>query len=1162
MKKISIQIFRTFLLVLTVLLLVSCKPEDPTVPTETPTTFTVTFNADNGTTPVTVEVEEGNTVQRPQDPTKEGYTFNDWFLGDDAYVFSTPVTANITLVAKYTEVVVETEYTVSFNSVGGTAVSSQIVDAGDQAIEPTQPEKAAFSFNGWLLNGVAYDFSAPVNSNIELYAKYSFLGIPDSPLYQGRVYNSDFDQLINAFTANTIDSEIVLNASIDSDQPYISVGYSGTIGNNPDGALWKQAGSANAATSAFQYLVIRLRGFAGASVEDLAIGFRLDDNREVLVIPFTDTFDPDLENNVRELDENWHNYVISITDTLDGKEFIGKTGHANVPASGEIVGFHLMNISGDGSGILELKDAYYSKVPNPIFPYEGSDYNQNKDYWSGTVGVQVGTYVTIQPDGHYGEFIDTDVNPDNTHLVLRLRQASPGLLDINDLSVAPIFENGTVGEATSFADIDGLPTALGSGWLNVTIPYEDIYDGSDIIAGYKLINEGATDVAISLAFLSYLGVYEAVEYPVLNLEQPLIYDNFSRPTIGTTSVWSGDNEVALNNGFTYLISYSGLFASSIGDGAITFDSTGGDFVSYTVTSVSKANMNEYRYLVFKYKLNDTGTLDNLRLQQIDSNDANGPTVYANQWQAGLGLPSIPEDMGSYPYVDGDWTYLIVDLTLTEGYTTDFSGFNLYYTGSSISFDAIFFANPISQLDTTSEFMWATFEGLELGTAQGKVSDQQYWANVYDSPTTIVADGDDNQALQLDGTGYAQYHTAAMGTGRYLAFDLKVTTPGTIVSFRVGPTGAPLWAKDGELILENGTPMVVNLDGQWHRYVIDWVASGLDLTDTIGFHASDGEIYLLDNIAWFNALPHYDGELLWGTWDGLAEGDANGQHGPSQYWASNYGTPSSFVEVEGNMMLKLDGSAGYVQYHTGVMGVPQFISFDIKVEAAGSFGLNVGGTHKWNDELIGLDGNPIVLPSVGSTARIVVDVALSGLPFADEFGIQANDGAILYIDNLAFQWLDDDHGMYPLLEEDFETTPVNDGSKYWWGEWALVTDGAIELVTDGYATLRFGSPLIAGSKFITFDVKLDAGNNADEFRLELGDGNIVYWDTLVTDGVVSDVSADFVTVTIDLSAYVTNLGGLQVIGFHMNEGGVIIDNLVLSQDVYGYQLSLFNDSPVE
>ncbi|MDR4969488.1 MAG: hypothetical protein RG740_07700, partial [Acholeplasmataceae bacterium] len=66
----------------------------------------------------------------------------------------------------------------------------------------------------------------------------------------------------------------------------------------------------------------------------------------------------------------------------------------------------------------------------------------------------------------------------------------------------------------------------------------------------------------------------------------------------------------------------------------------------------------------------------------------------------------------------------------------------------------------------------------------------------------------------------------------------------------------------------------------------------------------------------------------------------------------------------------------------------------------------------------------------------------------------------------------------------------------------------------------------------------------------------------TDGVVSDVSADFVTVTIDLSAYVTNLGGLQVIGFHMNEGGVIIDNLVLSQDVYGYQLSLFNDSPVE
>ena len=453
--------------------------------------------------------------------------------------------------------------------------------------------------------------------------------------------------------------------------------------------------------------------------------------------------------------------------------------------------------------------------------------------------------------------------------------------------------------------------------------------------------------------------------------------------------------------------------------------------------------------------------------------------------------------------------------------------------------------------------WATFEGLELGTAQGKVSDNQWWANVYDSATTIVADGDSNQALRLDGTGYAQYHTGTKGMGRYLAFDLKIENPGTIVSFRVGPTGAPLWAKDGQLILENGTPMVVNNNGQWNGYIIDWVASGLSLTDTVGFHASDGEIYLLDNLRWYEEYPHFDEELVWGTWDTLVEGNANGQAGDGQWWANNYGTPSSFVSVDGNMMLKLDASAAYVQYHTGVKAKPLFISFDIKVEAAGSLGINLGGVHKWNGDLIGLDGNPITLPAVGQTAKVVIDVLLSGLVSSDEFGIQANDGAVFYIDNLSFQWLDPNKGTYPLLEEYFDETPVNDGTSYWWGEWAKVANGQIELVTADYTTVRFGSPLIANAKFLTFDVKLATDGNADTFRIELGDGNVVNFSKLIEDGVATAIGNDFMTVRINLSDYVTNLGGLQVLGFHINNGGVMIDNMVVSIDTIGYQMMNFD-----
>lgn len=48
-------------------------------------------------------VEYGAKVTKPADPTKEGYTFDGWFVGDKQYDFDTAVTANITLTAKFTE---------------------------------------------------------------------------------------------------------------------------------------------------------------------------------------------------------------------------------------------------------------------------------------------------------------------------------------------------------------------------------------------------------------------------------------------------------------------------------------------------------------------------------------------------------------------------------------------------------------------------------------------------------------------------------------------------------------------------------------------------------------------------------------------------------------------------------------------------------------------------------------------------------------------------------------------------------------------------------------------------------------------------------------------------------------------------------------------------
>lgn len=65
--------------------------------------YTVTFNTDGGS-PVTSQVRpQGATVVKPDDPTKPGLDFGGWYIGEDAYDFTQPVTANLTLTAKWTQ---------------------------------------------------------------------------------------------------------------------------------------------------------------------------------------------------------------------------------------------------------------------------------------------------------------------------------------------------------------------------------------------------------------------------------------------------------------------------------------------------------------------------------------------------------------------------------------------------------------------------------------------------------------------------------------------------------------------------------------------------------------------------------------------------------------------------------------------------------------------------------------------------------------------------------------------------------------------------------------------------------------------------------------------------------------------------------------------------
>ena len=136
-------------------------------PDPTPVTHTVTFDTANGGAPVKVTVVDGEPVGKPADPTYDGYTFAGWALDGEPYNFDTPVTGDITLTAVWEKLA---EYTVTFDTQGGTPVASQTVAENGTVARPSDPTRDGYTFKGWTLDGQPYDFDTPVAGNLTLTA--------------------------------------------------------------------------------------------------------------------------------------------------------------------------------------------------------------------------------------------------------------------------------------------------------------------------------------------------------------------------------------------------------------------------------------------------------------------------------------------------------------------------------------------------------------------------------------------------------------------------------------------------------------------------------------------------------------------------------------------------------------------------------------------------------------------------------------------------------------------------------------------------------------------------------------------------------------------------------------------------------------------------------
>ena len=154
---------------------ISCSDDEET---QEIATYTVTFNTNGGSTIPAQTIKSGKTATEPTAPTKDNNIFVGWYRDSTfstAFSFSTKITANITVYAKWATIPVGS-YAVIFNSNGGSSVDFQIIESGKTATEPNTPTRASNTFAGWFIDAdltQQFSFSTAITATITLYAKWT-----------------------------------------------------------------------------------------------------------------------------------------------------------------------------------------------------------------------------------------------------------------------------------------------------------------------------------------------------------------------------------------------------------------------------------------------------------------------------------------------------------------------------------------------------------------------------------------------------------------------------------------------------------------------------------------------------------------------------------------------------------------------------------------------------------------------------------------------------------------------------------------------------------------------------------------------------------------------------------------------------------------------------
>ena len=505
---------------------------------------------------------------------------------------------------------------------------------------------------------------------------------------QTRAYKEAFDVMLDDFsgaslvgtnTNGTHNANDALRVLVDN----TATGFPGS----PDASIYK-VGTGTHDIDKFEGIGFKMRVVSGTvSLDNLVLGLRGGDEYNVFELNLANAVNPDGDA-LEALTDQFQDIVVCPNLSIEDADEVYKNkdgSNSTLKVLEEILGLHLF-AKGECSAIIEIQEVFLTKAGEKtvVDAFNRKAVNKTDDtcWWRDSTGFIVSKSIALADGASYKVEAAEAHGKDN--IVLDIQGDTTGT------TIAVVKADGTLSAEVAWKDLKNAENA----------PVVNAVEGAFFPLVINLANSGlptdgkgvvvksTTEIALRAIFASSLQEKEAaLEYPLLDTENAVVFDNFNRTQghVDKSYEEAAANTVVTDAGLYYSIAYHNDQLTTVDGDNLVFAITGDDYIQVTEGS-SRAGVG-YQYMVFNMKLGAGTDLNNFRI-----NSNNSGVTYANQWYAGPGLKSIPADMSTYPYADADgYAWYIIDLEET-GITAN-DAMDIYYTGNgTLYIDSIFFAN--------------------------------------------------------------------------------------------------------------------------------------------------------------------------------------------------------------------------------------------------------------------------------------------------------------------------------------------------------------------------------------------------------------------------------------------------------------------------------------